>query len=49
MRGAGDRCFAAYDLPESTIALQTATNELTGTTYRLTANKYTSVVYLIIQ
>jgi len=34
MRGAGDLCFAAYALPESTIARQTAINELTGTTYK---------------
>ena len=34
MRGAGDLCFAAYDLPESTIDRHTATSELTGTTYK---------------
>jgi len=36
MRGAGDLCFAAYDLPESTIARHTAVNKLTGTTYKIT-------------
>jgi len=33
MRGAGDLCFAAYALPESTTDRQTVINVLTGTIY----------------